>query len=432
MIPYERERSLDDASRIIRDCIARRGWTVETEDFGGALTTVKCSLRDAEGELISRGFGKGDAATSMAGALHEAVEHYYCKASRVSTPVDYVAAEHFIDDPRYAGLPFLSAFADNRGRRLACRRYRSFFAGRRDIQVPLFLSFPDYPVGTQAGAPSGAQWGEGDDFDYQSVIRYSSNSGTAIGASLEEAALHGIGEIVERDAWSLFLLAHYLGGPGRYGALIDRACLPDEVGRVLRLAERRIGREVLLIDATSDLGYPTFIATVAERRPEEIVHPHGCGASSYAHYAAMRALSELVQCVDIKQHSAHLAELDRLALDALAAYPRLQACAYFEIDRDRLERVDWPHPDKPRLAPDLLLPEVVADLEARGIELYYAVNHSEGDDFCVASCVSFELERFFLATSGILMAPGRRGREFLARWSPANASRPVETAEQAG
>ncbi|WP_223619633.1 YcaO-like family protein [Lysobacter sp. ESA13C] len=428
MIPYERERSLDDADRIIRDCIARRGWTVETEDFGGQLMTVKCSLRDAGGELISRGFGKGDAATSMAGALHEAVEHYYCKASRVSTPVEYVAAEHFIDDPRYAALPFLSAFADNRGRYLACRRYRSFFAGRQDIQVPLFLSFPDYPVGAQLDAQSGRR----DDFDYRSVIRYSSNSGTAIGASLEEAALHGIGEIVERDAWSLFLLAHYLGGPGRYGALIDPASLPDEVEKVLRLTERRIGRGVLLIDVTSDLGYPTFIATVAERRPDEIVYPHGCGASSYGQYAAMRALTELVQCVDIKQRSDHLAELDRLALEMLAAYPRLQACAYFEVDRDRLERVDWPHPDRPRLAPDLLLPEVVADLEARGIELYYAVNHSEGEDFCVASCVSFELERFFLATSGILMAPGRRGREFLSRLSPANASRAVEAEEQAG
>lgn len=424
MIPYERERSLGDANRIIRDCIARRGWTVETEDFGGQLMTVKCSLRDAGGELISRGFGKGDAATSMAGALHEAVEHYYCKAGRVVPSIEYVAAEHFIEDPRYAALPFLSAFADNRGRHLACRRYRSFFAGRRDIQVPLFLTFPDYPV----GAPLDPR----DDFDYRSVIRYSSNSGTAIGASLEEAALHGIGEIVERDAWSLFLLAHYLGDPGRYGALIDPASLPDEVENVLRLTERRIGRSVLLIDVTSDLGYPTFIATVAERGADEIVYPHGCGASSYAHYAAMRALTELVQCVDIKRHSDHLAELDRLALDMLAAYPRLRACAYFEVDRDRLERVDWPHPDKPRLAPGLLLPEVVADLEARGIELYYAVNHTEGEDFCVASCVSFELERFFLATSGILMAPGQRGREFLSRQSPASAARPLEAEEQAG
>ena len=116
MIPYERERSLDHANRVIRDCVQRRGWTLETEDMGGHLITVKCSLRDAGGELISRGFGKGEAAVSLTGALYEAMEHHYCKFAHTATPVQYLPAERITQDPRNAGLPFLSAFADNAGR----------------------------------------------------------------------------------------------------------------------------------------------------------------------------------------------------------------------------------------------------------------------------------------------------------------------------
>ncbi|MEH6420490.1 YcaO-like family protein [Pseudomonas sp. CGJS7] len=422
MIPYERERSLDHANRVIRDCVQRRGWTLETEDMGGHLITVKCTLRDAGGELISRGFGKGEAAVSLTGALYEAMEHHYCKFAHTATPVQYLPAERIAQDPRNAGLPFLSAFADNAGRAIACRSYRSYSGGEA-LAVPLFLTFPEYPV---AAAPDAR-----DDFDYGSVTRFSSNSGTAIGASFEEAALHGIAEIVERDAWSLFLIAHYLAGAGRYGRLIEPASLPEEAARVHRLAERRLGRRVLLIEITSDLGLPVFIATTEQRLPGEVVFPHGCGASPYPQYAAIRALSELTQCVDIKESSGHLAELDQLALDMLADYPKLRDCAMFRIDPERLERVEWPHPDKPRLAPKQLLPVLVRELESRGIGLYHAINHREGEDFCVVSSVSPELERFFLATTGILMAPGRRGSEFLRRQREAAAEREPLLAQEA-
>lgn len=413
MIPYERERSFDDANRVIRECIRRRGWSVETQALGGHLVTVKCSLRDADGELVSRGFGKGEAEASMTGGLYEAVEHHYCKSHHATAAVEYPTARTIADDPRNAGLPFLPTFADNADRHLACRRYASY-SGGADLWVPLFLTFPDYPVGAARRDPR-------DDFDYQTATRFSSNSGTAIGASFEEAALHGIAEIVERDAWSLFLIAHYLGGPRAYGRCIEPSSLPDEVARIHRLAEHRLDRRVRLIDITSDLGLPVFIAVTEERVPGEVVFPHGCGASPYPQYAAIRALSELTQCVDIKEQSEHLAELDQLALDMLEGYPKLQACAMFRIDPRRLHRGDWTHPDKPRAAPKQLLPVLVRELEARGIGLYHAINHREGEDFCVVSSLSPELERFFLVSTGILMAPGRRGRDFLARHGEAVA-----------
>lgn len=421
MIPYERERGLDDASRIILECIARRGWTAETERFGDSLVTVKCTLRDAQGGLVSRGSGKGEFAASWTGAVYEAVEHYYCKASTLAEPAHFVTAAELADDPRCAGLAFRSEFVDQAQRRLACRRYASY-SGRADLDVPLFMVFPDYPL---AGDLRDAR----DDFDYRSAVRYSSNSGTAIGASFEEAALHGIGEIVERDAWSLFSLAHYLGAPAPYGRLLDPASLPGELARIHALAERRLDRSVLLIDMTSDLNYPAFLATTAERANGEIVFPQGRGASPYAAHAAIRALTELAQCVDIKDRAPHLVEMDQLALDLLEDYPKLRACVMGAIDPQRLQRASWHYAAGAWQTPQRLLPQVVADLEAHGIGLYHAINHREGEDFCVVSSASMELERFFLASSGLLMAPGRRGRDCLAR--QAQAARELSDAGRA-
>ncbi|SDY78033.1 ribosomal protein S12 methylthiotransferase accessory factor [Lysobacter sp. yr284] len=413
MIPYERERSLEDADRIIRACIARRGWCIDTDRLGEGLVTAKCFLLDGDGQVLAFGGGKGEPDAAYTGAVYEAVEHHYCKAATLPQQWDYRSAQSIAQDPRYAALPFLSAFAEQPQRRLACRSYAAYDDGDA-LPVPLFLSFPDYPGSPRAIDPR-------DDFDYTSALRFGSNSGTAIGASFEEAALHGIGEIVERDAWSLFLIAHHLGGDIAYGRWIAPASLPEELARAHRIAEARLGCGLRLIDMTTDLAYPAFIAVAERRLEDEVVFSYGCGASPYPRHAALRALSELVQCVDIKRDTEHLAGLDRLSLELLAAYPRLRDCAMGEIDPRRLHRAAWDYAEPARATPQQLLPAVVADLRARGLPLYYAINHREADDFWVVSSLSPDLERFFLVTTGVAMAPGRRGQAFLRRHRRAEA-----------
>ncbi|MNW11091.1 hypothetical protein D3C71_2084540 [compost metagenome] len=61
-----------------------------------------------------------------------------------------------------------------------------------------------------------------------------------------------------------------------------------------------------------------------------------------------------------------------------------------------------------------MLRELVDTLADRGIELHHLIHHREGDAFCVVSCVALELERFLLVTTGMVMAPGRRGMALLA------------------
>lgn len=406
MIPLERERSLADADAVIRGFVRDQGWRMQIEVLGAGIASTVCTLYDAHDVAISNGFGKGEAAASLTGAMYEAVEHYYTRRPPAHEPLALLRSQQLAQDPRYARLPFAAAFESQPQRRLACRDYRRLDPqgpGQDVVPVPLFMTYPAYLQNKV----------DGDDFDYASAIRFSSNSGVAIGASLEEAAVHAIGELVERDAWSLFLIAHYLGDPASLGAIVDPHSLPEPLARTYHAVSHQLGREVLLIDVTTDLQFPAFIATTTDVIGAEECHPCGYGASWYASHAATRALTELVQCIDIKAHTPAMREYNRLALDTLTEYRKLRDCAYFKVSVERMESVDWAHPERAAKPPKAMLGDMLAHLHERGVGVYYAINHHAPGALCIVSCVSFELERFFMVTSGIVMGPGQRGMDLL-------------------
>ncbi|MGO4261593.1 YcaO-like family protein [Lysobacter sp. TAB13] len=424
MIPLERERSLAQAERVMRAFVAQQGWSARIDSTDSGLQGALCMVHDADGEAIGSGFGKGEPEAARVGALYEAVEHIYANSCAPQERAELRAAAQLFADPRYAALPFVAEFGRQGTRQLSCLRYRRFFdeSDNDALAVPAFLCRPN----------ALADLLPGDDFDYASVIRYGSNSGTAIGASLEEAVVHAIGELVERDSWSLFLLAHYLGDASSFGAWVDPGSLPESVAAVHAAASEQLGREVLLIDATSDLGVPAFIATTDRILDGETVFPSGYGASLYAGHAAIRALTELVQTVLVGQRLATVGEYSRQVLQALSEYPKLRACAYFQVDRQRMRQADWSYPQRERQPPSALLRELIATLAARGIDVHHLVHHREGDAFCVVSCVSLELERFLLVTTGMVMAPGRRGMALLTGGLPVRAMGDASVEASAG
>lgn len=412
MIPLERERSLEQAERSLRGFLHAQGWRAELQCVGAPFAATICTLYDAQARVLGNGFGKGEATPARVGALFEAVEHLFTgKAPAHAAPVLRSGAD-CLADPLLAGLPFRAAFAAQPGRRLACRAYRPFLAGEPDAVLPLFLSYPTY-----------LDWRPPqDDFDYAAALRFGSNNGTAIGSSFAEAAVHAICELVERDAWSLFLAAHFLGDPAAHGYRLEPEDLPAPLAARLRDASAQLQREIVLIDATSDLGVPCFIATAADLRDDELTHPCGYGASLYPEHAATRAITELVQGLMLPRLKPKMSGYSRALLEALSAYPKLRDCAVFAIDRARLRRGRWDRRTPAPVPPAALLEILLARLRARGIDLHYAINHEEPGRFCVVNVVSLALERFFLVCSGIVMAPGKRGRDLLAGRLPVPGS----------
>ena len=117
------------------------------------------------------------------------------------------------------------------------------------------------------------------------------SNGCAAGNTLEEAILQGFYELVERDAFAIWWYNRL-----RVDA-VDLGSFDDEYLASAPSQYAGYERDLWMLDVTSDIGIPTFVAL--SRRPdgdtEDIIYGAGCHANP--RLAALRALCELNQCL---------------------------------------------------------------------------------------------------------------------------------------
>jgi ribosomal protein S12 methylthiotransferase accessory factor len=119
------------------------------------------------------------------------------------------------------------------------------------------------------------------------------SNGCAAGNTLEEAIVQGFLELVERDSYAIWWY-NRLERPEADLGQFDDPYIRDLKGQ---LAET--GRQLWMLDITSDLGIPSFV-TIAHwvEKSEEFVE-FGSGAHFDARIAALRAMTELNQFLSI-------------------------------------------------------------------------------------------------------------------------------------
>ncbi len=143
---------------------------------------------------------------------------------------------------------------------------------RRRRYVPAACCFADLPL------PPGER-----------VARYDSN-GDAAGNCLEEALLQGLLELVERDAAALWWYSR-ARRPG-----VDLGSFDDPFFGALADHYRRLGWRIHVLDITSDLGLPTFVAYGEAADGARFSVGFGCHLD--ARLAVQRALTALSQLYD--------------------------------------------------------------------------------------------------------------------------------------
>ncbi|MFG1968219.1 YcaO-like family protein [Nonomuraea fuscirosea] len=467
--PAEREVALPVATRRVRATLSALGLRARLVDAGPGHDPCAwwCDLLgEADAVSVACGMGKGSREEARTGALFEAVEHYLTGPAgfdpgtvALAAPAE-LAAGPLYEDVCAALLTRMS------GRGMACARYRAIGGGKPPrgglsgrslaegrlsgdglsgdgfggdglggdglnwdgfsggdladdslggdvldaesgadgeggVLVPLFLSAPWY---LEAGSAPLRELLD-DRCDYADLMRYSCNSGTAIGVTVAEALLHALNEAIERDALSLLLVRAFLGGPGFRPRLIDPGTLPDGPARAYAVARELTGSPVHLLDITTDLGVPTMLAyTLPTSR-----HPHrrGTGTSLSPSHAAWRALTELVQTT----LGERLPAGTHRGPTAPAAHPGLRACSRFDLGRALREAHVVPlSSDAPAGTPGDQVRTVVAALAARGFTAYGRTVHTLPSGVAAVHVFVPGLERFMLVTDGNLVIPGRRGR----------------------
>ena len=130
--------------------------------------------------------------------------------------------------------------------------------------------------------------------DQREVSKLASDSnGCAAGNTLEEAILQGFLELAERDAFGIWWY-NRLRMPE-----VDLNSFDDEYLSAAPDYYRKINREVWVLDVTNDLGIPTFVAISkrTDSTTEDILY--GAGAHLDPHIAALRAVCELNQFLNL-------------------------------------------------------------------------------------------------------------------------------------
>jgi ribosomal protein S12 methylthiotransferase accessory factor len=119
------------------------------------------------------------------------------------------------------------------------------------------------------------------------------SNGCAAGNTLEEAIVQGFLELVERDSYAIWWYNR------SQRAAVDLGQFNDSYVRDLVSQLAETGRRVWVLDITSDLGVPTFVAIAHWLRDGQENIEFGSGAHFDPRIAMLRALTELNQFLSI-------------------------------------------------------------------------------------------------------------------------------------
>ena len=125
--------------------------------------------------------------------------------------------------------------------------------------------------------------------DCESLFKSNTN-GLASGNILEEAILHGIFEVIERDAWSIFELTHK-----NYAQIDLESIESDIVNESIDKFESE-GIKIKLMDFTADIKVPTIAASADDTVTRDAgLLTLGMGTHLDPEVAILRALTEVAQ-----------------------------------------------------------------------------------------------------------------------------------------
>lgn len=128
--------------------------------------------------------------------------------------------------------------------------------------------------------------------EISTLNKYKSNSGFAIGLSKDEALVHGINELIERDCLSSYFKEVYFqrSEPTR---IVDINQLSSKLKMLIDEVEKTIGSEIILIDISKYQGIYCYYAI--SKNQKNYTPFKGSGASTISDYALERSLLELLQ-----------------------------------------------------------------------------------------------------------------------------------------
>jgi YcaO-like protein with predicted kinase domain len=273
-----RARTPDETIARVKPLLARFGITRIANLTGLDRTGIPVVMVCRPNARSSAVFhGKGiDIAAAKASGLMEAIETWH--AEHVQLPLRYGSATDLRETHRLADIDGLPRSPSNRFHADAPMLWvegQELIGGDR-IWLPHEIVHANSTI---PGPPSSGCFA-------------ASTNGLASGNHLLEATSHGLCEVIERDATSLW---HHHQPSIQDGMRLDLATASDDDCRAIldRLDDANL--DVAVWEITTDVGVPAFQCLVMDRTAEIGHVGHGAGCHPAREIALLRALTEAAQ-----------------------------------------------------------------------------------------------------------------------------------------
>ena len=238
------------------------------------------------------------------------------------------------------------------------------------------------------------------DNNVQSLFKSNTN-GLASGNILEEAILHGMLEVIERDAWSIFELTH------KNYAQIDVDSIESELVRDIIDKFESQGIKIKLMDFTADVKIPTIAASADDTVTKDAgLLTLGMGSHLDPEVAILRALTEVAQSRATQINGAR-EDTVRADFAREAGYERMKRINkfYFRDEDEKIKLSDIENKSTSSITKDIEI--VKEELMANDIEKILYVDLTRPElDVSVVRVIIPEMELFALD-------PSRAGYRFL-------------------
>ena len=236
--------------------------------------------------------------------------------------------------------------------------------------------------------------------DVESLFKSNTN-GLASGNVLEEAILHGMLEVIERDAWSIFELTH------KNYAQIDLESIESKtVNDVIDKFESE-GIKIKLMDFTADVKIPTIAASADDTVTKDAgLLTLGMGTHLDPEVAILRALTEVAQSRATQINGAR-EDTVRADFAREAGYERMKRINkfYFKEEEEKLDLNDIENRSTSSITKDIDI--VKNELMANDIDKILYVDLTRPElDVSVVRVIIPEMEVYALD-------PSRAGYRFL-------------------
>ena len=265
--------------------------------------------------------------------------------------------------------------------------------GLDDLNLEWSISH-DLISGNDYYIPTNAVFHPYDAKDNADKLFKSNTNGLASGNILEEAILHGMLEVIERDAWSIFELTHK-----NYAQIDLESIESDLINDIIDKFESN-GIKIKLMDFTADVKIPTIAASADDTVTKDAgLLTLGMGTHLDPEVAILRALTEVAQSRATQINGAR-EDTVRADFAREAGYERMKRINkfYFKEEENQIPLSDIENKSTTSITKDI---EIVKDeLIANDIEKILYVDLTRPElDVSVVRVIIPEMEIYAIDSS---------------------------------